>query len=107
MQKQREQNQSLQKQSLQKQSLQSKASRSKAYKINSYTKGGKACPKSLFGVIAPAFRFVAHAWVVNRHRVCYGTLVDPASSHTLVSKITPRMPHLLYSETANGSQKQL
>ncbi len=36
-------------------------------------------------------------------------LVDPASSHTLVSKIKPCMSKykLLYSETANGSLYQL
>ena len=37
------------------------------------------------------------------------TLVDPASSHMLVSKIKPCMSQykLLYGETANGSLKQL
>ncbi len=36
-------------------------------------------------------------------------LVDPASSHMLVSKIKPCMSQykLLHSETANGSLKQL
>ena len=36
-------------------------------------------------------------------------LVDPASSHMLVSKIKPCMSQykLLYGETANGSLKQL
>jgi hypothetical protein len=36
-------------------------------------------------------------------------LVDPASSHMLVSKIKPCMCKykLLYGETANGSLKQL
>ena len=36
-------------------------------------------------------------------------LVDPASSHMLVSKIKPCMSKykLLYSETANGSLNQL
>ena len=36
-------------------------------------------------------------------------LVDPASSHMLVSKIKPCMSKykLLYGETANGSLKQL
>ena len=40
----------------------------------------------------------------------YGiNLVDPASSHMLVSKIKPCMSQykLLYGETANGSLKQL
>ena len=38
-----------------------------------------------------------------------GYLVDPASSHMLVSKIKPCMSQykLLYGETANGSLKQL
>ena len=38
-----------------------------------------------------------------------GNLVDPASSHMLVSKIKPCMSQykLLYGETANGSLKQL
>ena len=38
-----------------------------------------------------------------------GNLVDPASSHTLVSKIKPCMSKYkrLYSETANGSLYQL
>ena len=40
-------------------------------------------------------------------RTCY--LVDPASSHMLVSKIKPCMSKYkqLYSETANGSLNQL
>ena len=39
----------------------------------------------------------------------FGNLVDPASSHMLVSKIKPCMSKykLLYGETANGSLKQL
>ena len=39
----------------------------------------------------------------------YSNLVDPASSHMLVSKIKPCMSKykLLYGETANGSLKQL
>ena len=38
-----------------------------------------------------------------------GNLVDPASSHMLVSKIKPCMSQyeLLHGETANGSLKQL
>ena len=38
-----------------------------------------------------------------------GNLVDPASSHMLVSKIKPCMSKYksLYGETANGSLKQL
>ena len=50
-----------------------------------------------------------------RHSVCEGLrineryLVDPASSHMLVSKIKPCMSKytLWYSETANGSLNQL
>ena len=40
---------------------------------------------------------------------CGTNLVDPASSHMLVSKIKPCMSQykLLYGETANGSLKQL
>ena len=40
---------------------------------------------------------------------CRTNLVDPASSHMLVSKIKPCMSQykLLYGETANGSLKQL
>jgi hypothetical protein len=39
----------------------------------------------------------------------FTNLVDPASSHMLVSKIKPCMSQykLLYGETANGSLKQL
>ena len=42
-------------------------------------------------------------------RVQFSILVDPASSHMLVSKIKPCMSQykLLYGETANGSLKQL
>ena len=42
-------------------------------------------------------------------RWCSINLVDPASSHMLVSKIKPCMSQykLLYGETANGSLKQL
>ena len=42
-------------------------------------------------------------------RVVRKNLVDPASSHMLVSKIKPCMSQykLLYGETANGSLKQL
>jgi hypothetical protein len=44
-----------------------------------------------------------------RHVPDYGSnLVDPASSHMLVSKINPCMcKYSIYSETANGSLKQL
>ena len=42
-------------------------------------------------------------------RWLHTNLVDPASSHMLVSKIKPCMSQykLLYGETANGSLKQL
>ena len=46
---------------------------------------------------------------VLRIMVASTNLVDPASSHMLVSKIKPCMSQykLLYGETANGSLKQL
>jgi hypothetical protein len=46
--------------------------------------------------------FGPHQWLRTN-------LVDPASSHMLVSKIKPCMSQykLLYGETANGSLKQL
>ena len=52
-------------------------------------------------------------WFPNEsvQRFCgsFTNLVDPASSHMLVSKIKPCMSQykLLYGETANGSLKQL
>ena len=62
----------------------------------------------------------ARAWVriegISATWVCYRgfkslstNLVDPASSHMLVSKIKPCMSQykLLHGETANGSLKQL
>ena len=68
-------------------------------------------------VIAPgfwAFQIAAsvRCWVFTRllFRWWHDTnLVDPASSHMLVSKIKPCMSQykLLYGETANGSLKQL
>ena len=44
-----------------------------------------------------------------RGQLSISYLVDPASSHMLVSKIKPCMSQykLLYGETANGSLKQL
>ena len=47
--------------------------------------------------------------VLLQLRVTSMNLVDPASSHMLVSKIKPCMSQykLLYGETANGSLKQL
>ena len=47
--------------------------------------------------------------VGERRRTNNSNLVDPASSHMLVSKIKPCMSKykLLYGETANGSLKQL
>ena len=53
------------------------------------------------------------AWALSMRRAPCGwrctNLVDPASSHMLVSKIKPCMSQykLLYGETANGSLKQL
>ena len=49
------------------------------------------------------------ARVVARGRLVSGYLVDPASSHMLVSKIKPCMSKYkqLYCETANGSLNQL
>ena len=46
---------------------------------------------------------------VSQRRCECSYLVDPASSHMLVSKIKPCMSKykLLYSETANGSLNQL
>ena len=47
--------------------------------------------------------------IVSRGEDNDSNLVDPASSHMLVSKIKPCMSKykLLYGETANGSLKQL
>ena len=47
--------------------------------------------------------------VSNHRKLILRNLVDPASSHMLVSKIKPCMSQykLLYGETANGSLKQL
>ncbi len=46
---------------------------------------------------------------VQRFSGSFTNLVDPASSHMLVSKIKPCMSQykLLYGKTANGSLKQL
>jgi hypothetical protein len=52
----------------------------------------------------------AFALPLSCQALAYGiNLVDPASSHMLVSKIKPCMSmyKLLYGETANGSLKQL
>ena len=48
-------------------------------------------------------------WYLGALRRLRTNLVDPASSHMLVSKIKPCMSQykLLYGETANGSLKQL
>ena len=58
-----------------------------------------ASPLGSFGVLAVAFASVG----IERN------LVDPASSHMLVSKIKPCMSRykLLYGKTVNGSLKQL
>jgi hypothetical protein len=51
------------------------------------------------------FTFTQVLWLV----LISNNLVDPASSHMLVSKIKPCMSQckLINSETANGSLKQL
>ena len=56
----------------------------------------------------PASMSAFSAWCELIARQC-DNLVDPASSHMLVSKIKPCMSQykLLYGETANGSLKQL
>ena len=53
--------------------------------------------------------YVLHARAVVGDQASSCNLVDPASSHMLVSKIKPCMSQckLLYGETANGSLKQL
>ena len=53
-----------------------------------------------------------HGYIRSLHMAgdeCDRNLVDPASSHMLVSKIKPCMSQYksLYGETANGSLKQL
>ena len=56
-----------------------------------------------------AFRPIPTKQSRNRKKVAGTYLVDPASSHMLVSKIKPCMSKyiLLHSETANGSLNQL
>ena len=51
----------------------------------------------------------ARMGVISRVCIVLGYLVDPASSHMLVSKIKPCMSKYkrLYCETANGSLNQL
>ena len=51
----------------------------------------------------------SHSDLVWAFGACDRNLVDPASSHMLVSKIKPCMSQYksLYGETANGSLKQL
>ena len=70
---------------------------------------------------SPAGLLLFAAELIVREGVCFATLcsspawwfhtnlVDPASSHMLVSKIKPCMSQykLLYGKTANGSLKQL
>ena len=54
--------------------------------------------------------YTRRVWFARSCRVEVSrNLVDPASSHMLVSKIKPCMSQykLLYGETANGSLKQL
>ena len=69
--------------------------------------------RGLFGG-ADLFRIMVNApsppgWVGDSFAVEGSYLVDPASSHMLVSKIKPCMSKYkqLYSETANGSLNQL
>ena len=59
------------------------------------------------GVLRSAWRAAHLSVCVSCHED--SNLVDPASSHTLVSKIKPCMSKYkqLYSETANGSLYQL
>ena len=69
--------------------------------MESLTQEGRA------GVLRAVLLFDASRLVILRwHNI---NLVDPASSHMLVSKIKPCMSQykLLHGETANGSLKQL
>ena len=55
------------------------------------------------------FALMPFVTCARRPQMVRRNLVDPASSHMLVSKIKPCMSQykLLYGETANGSLKQL
>ena len=59
--------------------------------------------------IANLLLFFIKLIYVDLIKYCNNHLVDPASSHMLVSKIKPCMSKYkpLYGETANGSLKQL
>ena len=63
--------------------------------------------RSPAGVVRGSFTALARSTVGAATSV--SNLVDPASSHMLVSKIKPCMSQykLLYGETANASLKQL
>jgi hypothetical protein len=59
--------------------------------------------------ILTIYYYVGIVWALLCSTAYDRNLVDPASSHMLVSKIKPCMSKykLLYGETANGSLKQL
>ena len=71
----------------------------------SQTKKKKPCALGIEGVVALLSQ---HSPPGLPHRTTGGILVDPASSHMLVSKIKPCMSKFtpLYGETANGSLNQ-
>ena len=65
---------------------------------------------SSLGLLSVAAEFVVLGVLLSASAWRFRTnLVDPASSHMLVSKIKPCMSQykLLYGKTANGSLKQL
>ena len=80
-----------------------------------------SCLRLVIRAIIPMSAMMYYIWAFQiAASVCFGlarsdrwwhdtNLVDPASSHMLVSKIKPCMSQykLLYGETANGSLKQL
>ena len=73
---------------------------------------GESVVTSVRGALVPLYS-VNHAlrfmYTLQLVKWLSTNLVDPASSHMLVSKIKPCMSQykLLYGETANGSLKQL
>ena len=68
-----------------------------------------SCDCLLRHILEDSFEDLLSGRSVDFERVNSCNLVDPASSHMLVSKIKPCMSKykLLYGETANGSLKQL
>ena len=78
-------------------------------RVTKLTDGCRAC------VVQGLFSHISFCWCVvelpahTPVRWLHTNLVDPASSHMLVSKIKPCMSQykLHYGETANGSLKQL